>query len=119
MTRSCGECGVCCVYFPYKNIKPCPHLRQPLGTDNCLVHNTSKPAGCQAFQCGWLQGLGLEEDRPDQSGVLVILEGPGVLEDFAVEIEEGKDEVINRMAADLGKPLIVTDTETNEKRTIP
>ncbi len=110
MPRSCDTCAVCCVYFPYQNIKPCPHLQQPLSTNNCLIHE-SKPASCQAFRCGWLQGLGEEDDRPDKSGVLVLLEGPGVRRDYVVSIGERNEEVINRMAADLGKPLTTYEVE--------
>jgi hypothetical protein len=114
MPRSCDTCAVCCVYFPYQNVKPCPNLQQPLSTNNCLVHE-SKPATCQAFQCGWLQGLGEEGDRPDLSGVMVLLEGPGVNKDYAVKIDEGADEaVIQRMATDLGKPLIIADSEAGK-----
>ena len=115
MPRSCDTCAVCCVYFPYQNVKPCPHLQQPLSTNNCLIHDT-KPATCQAFQCGWLQGLGEGGDRPDLSGVLVLLEGPGVAKDYAVEVtDDDHTAVIDRMETDLGKPLTRVDTDGSKK----
>jgi len=115
MPRSCDTCAVCCVYFPYQNVKPCPHLQQPLSTNNCLIHDT-KPATCQAFQCGWLQGLGEEGDRPDLSGVLVLLEGPGINKDYAVEVtDDDHTAVIDRMETDLGKPLTRVDTDGSKK----
>lgn len=113
MPRSCDTCAVCCVYFPYQNVKPCPHLKNPTSTNNCTIYDT-KPATCNAFQCGWLQGLGAEGDRPDLSGVLVLLEGPGVNKDYAVEIGERNADAIIRMATDLGKPLTITDSEAGK-----
>lgn len=83
--RTCGECVACCVYLPIKSALltkaarvPCEHLRVPPDgmtapyEQNCTVFGTdSRPAVCEAYFCEWRNGHGLNQDRPDRSGVLI------------------------------------------------
>ena len=75
----------------------------------------SRPGVCSSFQCAWLRGWGLDEDRPDVSGVLLsINEMNGGRWVFAVETKKdavltsGRNIVIDiAFAVDI--PVIVVD----------
>lgn len=135
MSRSCGECVACCVYynidevsFKKKAFTPCQKLaeqpdmeeeptkgRYTSTTDkNCTIHDSEeKPAVCNDFNCYWLLGNGDEEDRPDKIGIVI---------DRSKKIENAHEakalwrgaedtpeaiEMIERMSRDLGTPIIV------------
>ncbi len=76
MGRSCGDCRVCCKLpdIPELN-KPrdswCPSISKSKakGCGGCGRYET-RPQVCRDFSCGWLSGLGEEQDRPDKLGVL-------------------------------------------------
>jgi hypothetical protein len=42
----------------------CPHVCEA----GCGIHPT-RPQSCRNFSCTWLDGEGLEEDRPDKLGI--------------------------------------------------
>lgn len=45
---------------------PCAHAAK-----GCAIHGSaSRPMVCDSFQCSWLRGAGLPEDRPDISKVM-------------------------------------------------
>lgn len=79
MSRSCGDCTVCCTYLRIsvlekKGLTPCQHLKDPAPDgytgSGCSVYET-KPDVCHAYHCAWLDGHGEEADRPDRSGMLI------------------------------------------------
>jgi len=85
--RTCGSCVACCIYLRIddpelekEGMRHCPHV----ATDEPEVPGKSvcytgqgctiqhmKPKTCAGYQCEWLKGHGLDEDRPDLSGILV------------------------------------------------
>lgn len=94
-TRACDRCTACCTVMAIPALKKparvaCPHLRR--GRPGCGCH-TDKPDVCAAFFCGWLDGLGRVEDRPDKSGVIF------TASDFLAVLPQG--------AADLPRALLV------------
>ncbi len=76
--RTCGSCSLCC--FTHM-VRPregesfeqkegdtwCKHCVQGSG---CGIYAT-RPIACQEFECGWLVGLGTEEERPDKTQVVM------------------------------------------------
>jgi hypothetical protein len=103
--RTCGDCIVCCVYFPIDDEKltkkamcHCPHLILkgpiPKGRENgdrednqvlytgascdggCGIHDQDRASICSEYRCLWLEGYGDEEDRPDRS-LMIFDRGPG------------------------------------------
>jgi hypothetical protein len=78
MDRTCGTCFACCVALGITELKKwpsqtCRHLTpgdSPELDHRCSIYQ-DRPAACQIYRCGWLQGLGEEDGRPDQSGQLV------------------------------------------------
>lgn len=78
MSRECGDCTVCCTYLRISGLgkpglTPCVHLKEPAADgytgEGCAIYGT-KPAVCGGYTCAWLDGHGLDEDRPDRSGIL-------------------------------------------------
>ncbi len=76
--RACGDCRVCCKSPELPELgKPmdtwCRHLNPDRRSHaGCTVFGTdARPAACVGFKCGWLLGLGEEDDRPDKLGVLM------------------------------------------------
>lgn len=47
----------------------CDHADPTSDHRGCTDYE-NRPAGCRAFSCGWLRGMGDEEDRPDKLGVM-------------------------------------------------
>lgn len=69
--RVCGDCKACCTALkvdelPKAEWQRCKHVG-PLG---CKIHRTA-PASCRVYACGWLQGMGGRDDRPDRLGVVI------------------------------------------------
>ena len=76
MTRRCGDCAECCRVLGVKEIeKPnyqdCSHMRQ--GNRRCSIY-AERPQSCRSFECGWIRGLGVNNDRPDRSGFILSAE---------------------------------------------
>lgn len=107
--RECGDCIVCCVYLKIpeldkRGFEHCRHLsldHDPVENElqftgisdcgNCEIHKT-KPSVCKNYSCLWLQGHGLEKDRPDKSFILA-----DTLHNIenAIEIKQVKDGIAN------------------------
>lgn len=81
--RTCGTCFACCVWSGVEALatedrialrtyagQSCVHL-DPSDPRRCCSVYANRPKACERFQCAWLQGLGGELDRPDQSGIMV------------------------------------------------
>ncbi len=102
MSRSCGECTLCCRVLRVDELAklagaPCPKLRaQPPG---CGIHPI-RPRICREYACLWLRG-GLEEgDRPDRLGALLdVVSRGGVPELRVVEAEPGAHDRSPRLRA--------------------
>lgn len=47
----------------------CRHATLEGGAGGCGIYR-SRPGVCRSFRCGWLDGLGGEQDRPDRLGVM-------------------------------------------------
>lgn len=75
--RSCGECGLCCmthgVDFGGGVVKPalqwCEHWSNAC---KCAIYS-KRPAGCRNFECDWLKGIGMDNHRPDKTGIVLDL----------------------------------------------
>jgi hypothetical protein len=84
--RACGDCSACCEVMAVPDLwpqgkpawTPCPQLTEP-GRCGCY---DSRPASCRNYTCGWLDGIGEEEHRPDRSGVVINAQGGPGWEDF-------------------------------------
>jgi len=76
LSRKCGPCYACCTYLGISELKKfpgqhCKHLDGSLGAETrCSIYE-DRPKACETYKCGWLQGLGNPQDRPNQSGLLV------------------------------------------------
>ena len=101
LVRKCGDCSACCYVLKVQNVAPhtdgednrelkvfdkaeytrCVH-QKPRGTNCCRIYK-ERPQACSTFACGWLKGLGTQNDRPDKVGVVFTLEqtalGPTLL----------------------------------------
>ena len=73
MTRSCGDCGLCCKLMGVTELaKPpgrwCGHFRRERGCDAYAT----RPASCRAFNCTWLLTEALDETwKPTACGFLM------------------------------------------------
>ena len=67
-TRECGDCTECCTLHGMagETERPCRFLVPGVG---CGIHAT-RPLSCRTWFCEWRYGLGLDEHRPDQIGVV-------------------------------------------------
>lgn len=69
--RTCGGCTACCKTHGVKELsKPggawCEHCDVGQG---CKIYS-ERPNSCQQYKCAWLVGIGLEEYRPDKTGIV-------------------------------------------------
>jgi hypothetical protein len=116
--RTCGDCTVCCYIGGVPEIgKPAHSKCQFLcNTERCSLYGRpSRPEICNKFECAWLQGHGLPEDRPDLSGVFcfnILLNGGDWV--FVVEATEnaamttGRD-MVERLSLRARVPVIIVD----------
>jgi hypothetical protein len=118
VTRQCGACDICCTVAQVEGVG----FRKPAwqackySCDGCVLYNRDeRPTICSQFQCAWLRGAGLEQDRPDNSGIMVSvnnLNGGNWI--FAIETKanallgSGKNIVLDA-AAKINLPVIVVD----------
>jgi hypothetical protein len=71
MPRACGPCTVCCTVGEVPELsKPAWQTCVHVCATGCAIHGRA-PQVCQTFECGWLQGIGLNSDRPDKSSIFV------------------------------------------------
>lgn len=70
MTRTCGECKVCCTLLGV------PEINKPERTRCDRLCNTgcsdyeNRPVLCRGYGCAWLFGLGPARWRPDRLGIV-------------------------------------------------
>lgn len=69
--RSCNGCTLCCFTHPVPELPKrastlCQHCTVGAG---CRVYN-DKPASCGDYVCGWIEGIGTEDDQPHLLGVV-------------------------------------------------
>lgn len=72
MARECKNCSACCDALAVSELQkdvftPCVHQCKSGG---CSIYPT-RPATCKAWTCGYLQGIGSDDERPDQTGVVL------------------------------------------------
>jgi len=72
--RSCGSCRACCTLPDIPELNkpintPCPNVSTDPDRPGCTRYD-SRPDVCRGFKCGWLNGLGDPEDRPDRLGIM-------------------------------------------------
>jgi len=77
LQRSCGTCFACCVWLGVGPLKKwpgqsCKHLDGSIPDKRCTIYD-KRPKCCVDYHCGWRMGIGPDNLRPDQSGVLVTL----------------------------------------------
>jgi len=69
--RPCNGCTACCAVFGVETIEKQPWERcehqVPRG---CSIY-TERPKMCQTFYCLWQSGLGEEDERPDNFGLIL------------------------------------------------
>jgi len=75
--RACGACTACCEVLQVDELrKParqlCEHAK-PAHGGSCGIwgDRERQPPLCRAWHCLWRKGMGAEEERPDQSGVML------------------------------------------------
>lgn len=74
MRRACGDCQLCCVLLPVKDIGKgantrCQHQRHHKG---CAVYRTALPNSCHLWNCRWLLNDDTaDQSRPDRSGIVI------------------------------------------------
>lgn len=67
--RSCGECQMCCEVLTIEQLqKPRNTVCRHQCEAGCAIYE-SRPEPCARYHCAWLDGFGLDEDRPDKSGL--------------------------------------------------
>lgn len=82
--------------------------------NNCTIHKSpEKPLICNEYTCYWLLGNGDDEDRPDQSGIIIDrskkidnAHEAKPLWEGACDTPEGQA-LLERMSISLGTPIIV------------
>jgi len=69
--NKCGDCTLCCVVFPIKEIKkPFNTVCSLLCESGCSIYN-SRPKECSDYDCAWVQEDDITvELRPDKCGIM-------------------------------------------------
>ena len=117
MSRTCGNCAVCCFVGAVPAIrKPahcaCPHQEGK----GCSIYGASiRPKVCSDFQCAWLRGAGHLGDRPDLSNVMCSFNAfNGGQWVFVIEtkpnaaLTTGKN-IIHQLSLSVPFPVIIVD----------
>ena len=122
--RSCGECSACCTVMGVPDDpkpkagwengqkepwEPCGHVcDSPEG--RCGIY-ANRPRTCRGFVCGWLEGLGSEDHRPDLSGVVLVSNADRTMVQVMEVWEGAARERLGKQLADQmlgrGLPVIV------------
>ena len=117
--RECGECAECCYigYVPELDKKEhtiCPFMKKTTCGSCSIFDKPNLPATCKNYRCGWLNGYGDDQDRPNNSGVMI---SDNIIEDqrYFTAIETKKDALKQesglRVALDVsrstGVPILV------------
>lgn len=118
--RVCGSCKACCTALivdevPKAEWERCRHL----GGLGCKIYS-KRPGSCRNYACGWLQGIGGRDDRPDRLGVIV---SPVVSEQMGEhallhEVAPGATQKprVRQLVAELVKHIIVFKIERDSMR---
>lgn len=119
--RKCGSCTVCCVIVEVN----CSLFNKPAGDlciyckKECLLFNSStRPKVCKRYYCGWARGLGTENDRPDNNGVMLsISRFNGGTWIFVMETKKGAykttgKNIIEDTIKKIDLPIIVSDFDS-------
>lgn len=81
LPRSCGSCYACCTFLGITDLRKkagqtCKHLTGAQGPDKrCSIYK-DRPTACSSYTCCWIKGIGNDNMRPNNSGVLVTLYPP-------------------------------------------
>lgn len=72
--RSCGSCTACCTVLGVQSLGKPPRTRCRFETvsDGCSAYD-ARPEDCRRYNCLWIQGLFADGDRPDKTGILIML----------------------------------------------
>lgn len=104
MTRSCGECTLCCKVLPVPPLKKlagqrCKHQR----LTGCKVY-VDRPTPCRLWSCRWLTGEGTEDlRRPDRSGYVIDMM-PDIIRVTAGDDHPPRDVEVVQVWADATRP---------------
>ncbi len=74
MSRTCGECSMCCYLFDLPEFnKPkhkwCQHCKP--GHGGCSIHNQERPEICATYSCLWLLGATSDAWFPPNSKMIL------------------------------------------------
>lgn len=118
--RDCGTCTACCVVPLFEELNkpartPCQHLCGSGG--GCEIYHT-RPQTCKDFVCSWVEGIGHDDDWPDNCGVMTWLtEMNGGTWIFVVELwKDAATTTGARMLTSIANksvhPLIISNFDT-------
>ncbi len=88
--RDCGKCNACCIIFPISEIKKERNTKCKYLDGSCTIYAT-RPKTCSSYDCSWLKGNLMENERPDLSGLIVtnsIIESVGPVSTVHVVYED-------------------------------
>lgn len=78
--RQCQSCFACCIHLGIKELhkysgQSCRKLDGKDPLRRCSVYD-KRPIACAEYRCAWLSGLGPNNGRPSDSGLLVTIYPP-------------------------------------------
>lgn len=116
MDRTCGDCSVCCFIGGVPELEKSAYTSCSYECNGCSIFGKpERPAVCNSFQCSWLKGYGLPDDRPDINGVMCSTNKlNGGVWVFAIESKPNSvlttgRKMVERMAILAPVPVIVVD----------
>lgn len=122
MSRTCGDCTVCCFVGGVPELdKPAHSHCQYCWVSGCdLFGKPDRPKVCVDFCCSWLRGAGFPEDRPDTSGVMCSvnkMKGEKFSFVFVFEVAPGAllgkgKAIVERLTSLSSTPIIVVDHDS-------
>lgn len=104
--RSCGGCTACCKTHGIIELQKPPGIwcHHCMIGHGCAIYN-QRPGTCQGYRCGWLDGLGNDEHRPDKMKVVPDISNHPPLGKTVIlfELEEGsvRSEMVARWSLNL------------------
>lgn len=120
--RVCGDCTVCCYIGAVPELCKPAHTRCPhVSSKGCSLYGDSKrPLLCMKFECSWLRGAGLPEDRPDLSGVMCtanFMKEESFPFVYVIELKEGAvlgtgRAIVERLTERSGTPIIIVNHDS-------
>jgi hypothetical protein len=74
--RECGSCYACCIYLGITELKKhggkaCKHLSATTDPNKRCSIYSSRPHACSNYECLWKSGVGPDDMRPSESGMLI------------------------------------------------